>query len=236
MAVPTTRRRSSSVSRQLAGPPTHRQVANVPKPEETHSSVAVDGIVLAAGRSRRMGTDKSLLGVEDTTFAERTVDALREGGCRDVLVVIGADGGAAGTAASSAGARIVMNTSEDSEQIDSLRLALRSLNPGAEAAMVLPVDHPLVETDTIRALIDAFAERRPPIARASHAGSPGHPTLFSAALFEELLSGDLPEGARSLIGSHAADVLDVPVADPGVVADIDTPDDYRRHLGREPGP
>lgn len=196
---------------------------------------AADGIILAAGRSRRMGTSKSMLGVDDKTFIASAVQALRDGGCRDVVAVIGADAGEAGTAASQAGARVVVNPAEDSEQIDSLRLALRNLSPGAEAAVVLPVDHPLVTSDTVARVLEAWTASRPPIARASHGGTAGHPTLFAASLFDELLEGDVPEGARSVIAAHAADVLDVAVDDPGVVADIDTPDDYRRHVGREPG-
>jgi CTP:molybdopterin cytidylyltransferase MocA len=208
----------------------------VPNPEAERPRVAVDGVVLAAGRSRRMGRSKPLLGVDDTTFVASVVRALRDGGCRGVVVVIGADAGVVGTAASEAGARVVINTAPDSEQIDSLRLCLRNLDPGAEAVAVLPVDHPLVATETIAVVIDAFAAARPPIARASFGGVPGHPTLFSAALFEELLEGDLPDGARSVIARHAAEVLDVTVDDAGVTADIDTPDDYRRHVGGEPRP
>ena len=205
--------------------------------EETSDPVrtAADGVILAGGRSRRMGTSKSTLGVDDTTFIASAVRALREGGCRDVVAVIGPGGGDAGTAASQAGARVVMNPAEDSEQIDSLRLALRNLSPGAEAVVVLPVDHPLVTSSTVARVLEAWTASRQPIARASHGTKPGHPTLFAAALFEELLEGDVPEGARSVIATHAADVLDVAVDDPGVIADIDTPEDYRRHIGREPG-
>jgi molybdenum cofactor cytidylyltransferase len=55
--------------------------------------------------------------------------------------------------------------------------------------------------------------------------------LFAAAVFDELLHGELAEGARSVIRKHAPQVLDVEVDDPGVLADVDTPDDYERHLG-----
>ena len=182
-----------------------------------------------------MGAAKSVLGVDDTTFIARVVDSLLNGGCRDVVAVIGGEAGAAGTAAAEAGARVVVNTAEDSEQIDSLRLALRNLMPGVEGALVLPVDHPLVEVDTVAAVIQAFTRMRPPIARAVHAGVAGHPTLFASDLFEELLHGELAEGARTLIAAHGAEVLDVPVEDPGVTADIDTPEDYRRHVGGGPG-
>ena len=151
-----------------------------------------------------------------------------------MIAVVGADEGDVGAAASSAGARVVVNVARDSEQIDSLRLALRNLDPGALGAVVLPADHPLVRSDTVRALVDAWLDARPAIARASHRGVPGHPTLFSAAVFDELLHDDLAEGARSVVGAHASELLDVAVDDAGVTTDIDTPDDYRRALGAEP--
>ena len=209
------------------------QVAPVPKPEEQQPRAAVDGVVLAAGRSSRMGEPKPALDAGGASFIERAVGALRDGGCRDVLAVVSPDEGAAGALAAQAGARVVMNTAADSEQIDSLRLALRNLNPGARGVVVLPVDHPLATSSTVRALIDGWNGAGAPLARASHHGIPGHPTLFAAALFDELLQGDLPEGARSVVAAHAHEALDVPVDDPGVTLDVDTPDDYRRAF---PGP
>lgn len=205
------------------------------KPEGNTTRATVDGVVLAAGRSSRMGESKPALPAGGgASFIERAVRALRDGGCRDVHAVVGPDDGAAGAAAAQAGARVVMNTAPRSEQIDSLRLALRNLLPGAQGVVVLPVDHPLATSATVAALIDAWGETRPPVARASHDGTPGHPTLFSAAIFDELLRGRLPEGARSVIAAHAADLLDVPVNDPGVTTDVDTPEDYRRAFGDSP--
>lgn len=206
----------------------------VTKADAEPARAAVDGVVLAAGRSRRMGKSKPMLGVDDSTFIARVVESLLGGGCRDVVAVIGADASEVGSAAAQAGARVVINAAPESEQIDSLRLALRNVMPGAEAAVVLPVDHPLVMRETVSAVIDAFTSARPPIARAAHGGVAGHPTLFSATLFEELLHGELPEGARTMVARHRAETLDVPVDDPGVTADIDTPDDFRRHMGGEP--
>lgn len=180
-----------------------------------------------------MGTPKHALAAGGESFMARAAAALRDGGCRDVVAVIGADDSAAGTAASQAGARVVINTVEESEQIDSLRLALRNLDPGALGALVLPVDHPLVTSATVRTLIDTWQRSQAPIARASHGGIPGHPTLFAATLFDELLTGDLPDGARTVIDAHQHELLDVPVDDAGVTTDIDTPDDYRGAFGDE---
>lgn len=178
-----------------------------------------------------MGRAKPMLGVDDSTFIARVVRVLRAGGCRDVVAVVSPDDDRVGSAAAAEGARVVANPSAGGEQIDSLRLGLRSLQAGARGVVLLPVDHPLVQHETVGALIAAFGRNGAPVVRASHRSRPGHPTLFSAAVFEELLEGELPDGARSVIAAHETAVEDVAVDDEGVLADIDTPDDYRWHLG-----
>ncbi|HEX6939204.1 MAG TPA: nucleotidyltransferase family protein [Longimicrobiales bacterium] len=187
----------------------------------------IDGIVLAAGRSRRMGRPKALLPVDGETFIERAIRVLVEGGCRAVIAVVGADDDVVRRAEQS-GAKVVVNAEPESDQAASLRLGLRSIEADAEAAVVLPVDHPLVAAATVLRLLEAFRARRAPIVRPTYCGTPGHPGVFARRLLPELLRPDLPEGAHTVVEAHAAEVLDVPVPDAGVTADVDSPEDYRR--------
>jgi molybdenum cofactor cytidylyltransferase len=62
--------------------------------------------------------------------------------------------------------------------------------------------------------------------RAVHAGRHGHPVLFGRAVFGELRHADPATGAKAVVRAHAADVLNVDVPDPGVLLDIDLPEDY----------
>ncbi len=186
------------------------------------------GIVLAAGRSRRMGSPKPLLEVGDDTFLTAAVAALREGGCAQVVAVVGDAETAA--AARKAGAAVVMGD-PDAEQVDSLRAGLRALPPEATAALVLPVDHPLVRAPTVRALLAAAVRSPGAVIRPVHGGRPGHPTLFPRSLWPALADPALPEGARSVVDAPTTETVDVPVDDPGVLADIDTPAAYERHVG-----
>lgn len=192
---------------------------------------AVAGVVLAAGRSRRMGRPKPLLEVDERTFMERAVATLRGGGCDPLVAVVSEPGSAIGAAAEAAGASVAENPSPDSEQIESLRCGLAALPAGVAGAMVLPVDHPLVEAATVAALIHAFRSGAAAIVRPTHEGRPGHPTLFGASVFPDLRSPDLERGAESVVEARAAEVDDVAVADAGVLADIDTPSDHARHGG-----
>jgi molybdenum cofactor cytidylyltransferase len=194
----------------------------------------IAGIVLAAGRSRRMGAPKPLLVFRGATFLERVVRALRGGGCGRVVVVVGPEADPAATriaeAARAAGAEVVVNPVPEAEQVDSLRAGLAALPPDAEAAVVAPADMPGMDAAAVRALVDAFRARGAPVVRATHGGRHGHPVLFARRVFPELFADPLPEGARSVIRAHADEVEEVPVASAAVLLDVDTPADYRRLL------
>ena len=186
-----------------------------------------------------MGRPKASLEVEGETFLQRAVNTLMAGGCADVVIVIDPDHPAGPERAFEGGVRSAAGSGSGSEQIDSLRSGLRATSASAEAAVVMPVDHPLVRPETVAALIAAFAEGggEALIVRPTFQGKHGHPVLFSAALFGELLHGAAPEGAegaegaRSVVRSHAGAVSDVEVDDGGVLIDVDTPEEYERWLG-----
>lgn len=191
----------------------------------------IAGVVLAAGRSRRMGSPKPLLEWRGETFLARVVRALREGGCAEVVVVAGPEEDEVARriaeAARAAGARVAVNPLRDSEQVDSLRAGLAALPAEAEAAVVSPADVPGVEAEAVRAVIRAFRERGAPIVLPVHQGEHGHPGLFARSVWGELRADPLPEGAHTVIRAHAREVEEVPVENPLVLRDVNTPDDYR---------
>lgn len=189
--------------------------------DAAHDEKKVAGLVLAAGQSSRMGQSKALLEIDGRTFLQAAVQTLWEGGCSGVTAVIASPDAA--FAARSAGARIAQGQ-PDAEQIDSLRSGLDALNDDVDAVVVLPVDHPRVRPATVQALIAAWADDPEALARPVHDGEPGHPTLFPRRVWDALGDPALEEGARSVV--EAERVLDVPVDDPGILVDIDTPDDY----------
>jgi molybdenum cofactor cytidylyltransferase len=195
----------------------------------------VAGVVLAAGRSRRMGTAKALLRLEGEPFLGRVLRALRDGRC-DPLVVVAGPAARAETAAIAAlarehGAAVVHNPAEDSEQIESLRLALRALPDDVAAAVTTPVDVPTVTATVVAALIGRWRDGGALIVLPTYAGEHGHPALFSRAVWPELFADDLAEGARSVIHADADRVAGVDVHEAGVLADVDTPADYERLRG-----
>ncbi len=175
-----------------------------------------------------MGSPKALLTAEGRTFLRRAVETLRAGGCGDVVAVVPVDD-AIRAEAEATHAGVVTNRDPESEQAASLRLALDALPDGCSAAIVLPVDHPLVAPATVRALIDAFEASDAPVVLPTRNGEPGHPALISKAVFDEV-TADLPEGLRTILARHTGATTFVEVEDTGVVADLDTPADLARHL------
>lgn len=188
------------------------------------------GIVLAAGRSRRMGEPKALLSAGDETFLQRVVRAMKEGGCAYVVVVTARlddeTARAIAEEAAALDAGIAVNPAARSEQADSLRVGLRSLPPQAVAAVVAPVDVPDVSGALVRAVIEAHRRTGAPIALPARGGRRGHPVLFDRRVFDQLMTPELPEGARTVIHAHAAELAEVPVD--ALPADLDTPEEYRR--------
>lgn len=190
----------------------------------------VVGIVPAAGRSSRMGSPKPLLDAGGPSFLQRVVGALSRGGCRPVLVVVRETDGPVAAMARRAGALAVENPDPSDGPISSLRAALRSLREPVAGCAFCPVDHPRVSPETVAALLEAFRGGDDPVVVPRHGDRRGHPVLFRRAVFAELLEEELEEGARTVLRRHEDRVRELPVDDPGILVDIDTRAEYRRHF------
>jgi CTP:molybdopterin cytidylyltransferase MocA len=189
----------------------------------------IGAIVLAAGSSSRMGHPKAELrmGSGGRTFVETIRETLASAGVSAVRVVLPPEG-------ERRDAHDVTNPNPSEGMLSSVQCGLRALPEGIEAVFVWPVDHPLVERDTVIAMIAAFREGLAPIVVPTHDGRRGHPVIFAARVFPELLTADMARGAAAVVHAHD-DRLELPVADRGVLCDIDTPEDYAR-LFEPPSP
>lgn len=192
------------------------------------------GAILAAGRSTRMGQSKALLAYPGSgeTLVARLVRSLGEGGANPVLVVGRSDDDElrAAVGAIAPSARFIVNPDADAGgQLSSLLVAIDAADLlGAPGILMTPVDVARVSAATVSALLRASRDAPGRIIRAVHSGRHGHPVIFPRAVFDELRRADRAEGAKAVVRAHAAEVIDVDVADAGVLDDIDTPDDYRR--------
>lgn len=196
----------------------------------------VGGVILAAGRSTRMGRPKALLRHVPSghTFVGHLIRISQSAGLDPVLVIGRHGDSRLAEEVGRHGASLVVNETPDGGQLSSVQAGVAAAEAaGASAILVLPVDVPLLSTAVLTAVLHAARDGMLPIARASYRGRHGHPVLFSHAVFDDLRAADPAVGARAVIRADPARVKDVEVDDPGVVFDVDTPDDYRRAFGRE---
>ena len=195
----------------------------------------IPGIVLAGGRSSRMGRPKALLpiGSSGETFFDRVTHTLLTAGVNDVIVVVGADAQVIRANAKPAtGVRIVDNPDYAQGQLTSLLAGLRACERArASAALVTLIDVPLVSAATVRLLIAAQRESNAPVVRPVSQGRHGHPVIFGRALFEQLERADPLRGAKPVVRAHEAEMVEVPIDDEGAFTDIDTREDYERFVG-----
>ena len=198
----------------------------------------IAGVILAAGRSTRMGRSKALLSASLTeTFVARLLTTLRAAGI-PAIVVGRPDDEPLRAELDRRGATCVLNPDADAGgQLSSLLTGLAAVDRAdLRGLMMVPVDAPLVTSATIAALLAAVDTTGGPIVRPRHQGRHGHPVIFSRTLFDDLRRANPTEGAKAVLRAHADGIVNVDVDDPGVLADLDTPEAYRETFGHDPGP
>ncbi len=188
----------------------------------------IEGILLAAGESRRMGYPKPLLRIDGETFVAHVARAMLTVVAR-LIVVVGAHADRV-RAEVPPDSRITIadNPQWARGQLSSLKVGIRALGPDCRAALVHLADHPTVRADTFQAVVDAYLKSTPPIVVARHRGRRGHPVVFARGVFPELAAAPDSEGARKVVNADPRRVVYVDVDDPGVVLDLDTPEDLAR--------
>ena len=199
-----------------------------------HSLYAV---ILAAGESTRMGTDKALLPWPPTapgspatgqTFLSAAIQAL-EPFSETVIVVVGRNEDNLTPAIYAHGASLVRNPDPDRGQFSSLQVGLREvLSHGRDAAMVTLVDRPPVRAATLKTLCSAFSEAANEVWAVvpEYNGKHGHPFLVAREMIEALLKAPPTATARDIEHQNLRHVSYVAVDDPLVTMNVDTPEEY----------
>jgi nicotine blue oxidoreductase len=185
-------------------------------------------IILAAGRGERVGGPKALLVAGGESFLARTARLLRPSRVEAVVAVLGHEAGrVAREAGLAGGVEVVTNARYAEGMLTSIRAGLDAAEAGgADAVLVHPVDHPLVEPETVERVLDALLSGAV-IAVPSHEGRRGHPAGFARGAWAALRNAPAEEGARAVLASHPEWVVHVQ-GGPGCRAGINTPEDYRR--------
>ena len=186
-------------------------------------------IVTAAGSAERFGGKKLLTPIDGEPLLDHTIDALLEGGVAEVIVVVGRDGRAElerdVNAMLDPRVRAVENPDPSRGMFSSIQEGVAQAQ--GDAILVMPGDMPFVSPDTVRAVIAAY-ERKPAIVSPRYHGKRGHPVALPGSLRDEIRAADPRATLHDVIHAHMHMRVDVEVSDPGVVRDIDRPEDLAK--------
>lgn len=197
-------------------------------------------IILSAGESSRMGSPKALLPLRETTFLGHLLELIQQSrknaaesgkeiGC--TRVVLGAHTTQITEKIPLDHSAIVLNPNWRRGQLSSIKEAIRSLKEvQTDGIMLFLVDHPLVSVELVSELVRQFYASGRAIVVPKFQGKRGHPVIFAARLYEELLAAPAEQGARAVVWAHQDEVLEVPTNEEGVVLNLNDPESLRRAL------
>jgi molybdenum cofactor cytidylyltransferase len=205
-------------------------------------SPSLCGVILAAGESTRMGSDKALLqwppasvtGSSGKTFLSAAIQSLNAYNDM-VIVVVGKNEANLSPVIYATGASLVRNAAPEQGQFSSLQVGLREvLNRGRDAAMVTLVDRPPVNAATLQSLLATFQEAADQIwtVAPEYNGKHGHPIIIGREMIEIFLRAPATASARDLQHQHQEHIQYAPVDDPFVAWNVDTPQDYETLLSQ----
>lgn len=194
--------------------------------------MTIAAVILAAGRSTRMGSNKLLELLRDRSLLRHVVDAAMSSKARPVIVVTGHQDSAIRSDLASYDVQFVLNADFAQGLSTSLKAGIASLPPTCEGAVILLGDMPLIGSSLIDQMIERFAAS--PSASAivpTVQGVWGNPVLLARRLFDGVKSLEGDAGARKLLMAHRTDVIENPVESQSIMIDLDTPEALAKARG-----
>lgn len=184
-----------------------------------------------------MGAFKPLLPFGDSTVIESCLAHLRGAAVEEITVVLGHRADDVRRHLRDSGVTFAINSDPESEMSVSIARGLEQISPTGSALLIALVDHPAVDSPTIRALTDEW-KRGSKLVQPEHNARGGHPVLIDLSFRHELLNLDSEKGLRKLFESYRGEVQRLAVESPFVARDMDTWEDYVRlhqdFFGRPP--
>jgi molybdenum cofactor cytidylyltransferase len=197
----------------------------------------ITAIILAAGKSTRMGQNKLLLPWKNITVIEYVVSVFINAGIENIVVVTGGEHERVEKAilkhSQNGPVHSVYNELHESgEMLSSIQCGLRYLTEKAiGAAMIGLGDQPQAEVRSVRVIKDAYLQTKSPLVVPSFQMRRGHPWLVARSFWDEILQMQPPQTPRHFLNRHAEKIHYVATDTSSVLADLDTPEDY--HTYRE---
>jgi molybdenum cofactor cytidylyltransferase len=184
------------------------------------------GIILAAGESRRMKTQKLLLPFRGKTIIEQVIENIRHSEVNRIMIVLGSGREDIMKAIGHLPVLTCFNENYKMGMLSSIKCGFSTLPPSCKAALIFPGDQPMIPGDVINAVIHAYHDLQKGIVLPVYKGKRGHPVLIDMKYIHEIEKLSEDEGLRSLSYKFSDDVLEVEVNDDGILRDIDTREEY----------
>jgi molybdenum cofactor cytidylyltransferase len=194
----------------------------------------VGAIILAAGRSTRMGEAKQLLRMGESTVLDQTLAHVRGAGVDEIVLVLGFSAQTIRERLPISvieGLKVVVNQAYEQGMASSLREGLSALDPQTDAALIVLADQPFIRSDTLNRIVEEHRRTRAQIVIPLYRGFRGNPVLLDRSVFPKVMALDGDIGCRAIFGSHLEGIVKVEVDDVGILLDIDNKDDYERLRG-----
>jgi CTP:molybdopterin cytidylyltransferase MocA len=193
--------------------------------------MTVGAVLLAAGAALRMsGRPKALLELGGVPLVLRQLTALSGAGVDELVIVLGTHAARIRPVIEHLPVTVVHNPRPGDGQVSSQRLGLAALSRNVDTVLVALVDQPLIDAQDIGSMIGAFKDRADgtSVVVPRVAGQPGNPVIFTAAVRDEILRGDLAMGCREWRSKNAAAVMSFDTDNRHFIVDVDSPEDIER--------
>jgi len=187
-------------------------------------------IILAAGKSERMGTNKLLLPFHGKPMITSVIDHVQQSAVDHICIVLGAFRDDMLAVISDLPVNHCYNADYEQGMFTSVQCGFRNMPLSADAAIVFLGDQPMIPAEVTQKIIRAYEQSTKGILIPVYRSKRGHPVLIDkkyTAIIDELFAAD---GLHTLMEKYKEDILEVDVQAPGVLRDIDTEQDYKNEI------
>ena len=197
----------------------------------TRQNPIISAVVLAAGKSTRMGQPKQLLLWNGKPLLEHALANLRNVKLNEIVVVVGCGADAVRKQVDLHDIKVVENRDYELGMGRSLGVGVSAVAEATDAALIVLADQPFVRPETYRQLIGQYRQSDAQVIIPTYRGFRGNPVLLDRAVFSEVMALNGDVGCRAIFGKHSDGITKVAVDDIGILLDIDTHDDLNRLRG-----
>lgn len=193
-------------------------------------SKKIAAIIIAAGYSSRMDGFKPLLKFESETAVEKVVNAHRQAGVDEIILVLGYRAEVLMPYVKEATITAVINENYDQGMYTSIIKGITALSEDVDGFFIHPVDIPLIKTQSLKNLRDFFEKTDKGIIYPCFLNKRGHPPLIHSRYKNVIISNKEDGGLKKLLGNFKKDAINLPLADESILMDMDTRLDYQKLL------